>query len=443
MKPGLRYGLIALFFLAFFSAAPFIVSFVTGIKYDFKTRQFVRTGSIYAKTDPKKAQIFLNSKLAGTTPATLRFLSPGDYAIKIHKDGYFDWDKTLNVRAQYVTYANQNLNNIVLFLNHPAADLIHGGVQDFSSGRKRILYLTDSALHLADLSSAHREQTLSLPKNFSDLKIIPAQDENYYLLYDDSFAAVFDARNNRLFDISARISSLSSAGAATNGPDFQFSTNDDLYFLAKSVLYRIDWTQGSAAAVLNNVLAYRATGGNVYFLRFNPASQSTELDLSQAFGQSDAQVLIPALPNWSQAQIFLNNRSQLFILADGTFYALGGSGSLARIADSITTAQIYDFYGKILLASNNEIDLYDFFNGSLTSVTRSSQTVSNPVLLNDLGWVMFINDSRLQAIEIDNRDHQNNYTLAPAAANAKFALDSDLQKVFILNQGDLEQLTIR
>jgi hypothetical protein len=64
-------------------------------------------------------------------------------------------------------------------------------------------------------------------------------------------------------------------------------------------------------------------------------------------------------------------------------------------------------------------------------------------LLGNLGWVLYFNAGQLQTIEIDNRDHQNNYNLAAAGPDAEFFITPDNQKVFLLDGGRLSELTIR
>lgn len=442
MKPGLRYGLIALFFLAFLLLAPLVVAFVTGIKYDPAQHAFVRTGSISVKTQPKRADIFLNGEKAATSPATIRFLKPGDYSIRLHKDGYFDWTKILNVRAQYVSYANQDLDNVTLFLEHSANQEIKTGVANFYAGKKRILYLADAALFLADADNPQNAQQLSLPKaaDPGTLQILASNDENYYLFYNSSFAAVFDARSNKIYDISAMVDALGgSSNKSGDSGGFKFSDNDQLYFLAKPALYLLDWQKETQKLILPNVSEYAPASRNIYFLSPDSASGQTRL-LTLSGGNTD--LLLANLPAWTSARIFLNSRNQIYILGDGVFYAVGAN-SLQRIADAVADVQIINQYGEILLSNRNELDLYNFFSGKLSSITRSSKPIGSPALLGNLGWALFINDSRLQALELDNRDHQNDYTLAGVSASAKFYPGPNLQKLFLLDSGKLQQLTIR
>ena len=71
---------------------------------------------IFLKTDPKVADIYLNNQLKLTkSPARLTDLYQGRYDIRVTKDGYFDWKKTVEVTAGLAT---EN-EDIVLFLKNP------------------------------------------------------------------------------------------------------------------------------------------------------------------------------------------------------------------------------------------------------------------------------------------------------------------------------------
>ena len=77
----------------FFILAPAIVFYVSGIAFDFSSRRLVKTGSFVINTDPNKAEIFLNGALARKNSGNIKFLTPGEYDIKIQAPGYFDWTK--------------------------------------------------------------------------------------------------------------------------------------------------------------------------------------------------------------------------------------------------------------------------------------------------------------------------------------------------------------
>ena len=182
MKTRTRYSLLGFFILAFLILTPLMVLYVTGTRYDFQMHRFIKTGVIYAKTDPKGAQIFLNGASEGTTPSKIRFLSGGDYSIGIKKDGYFNWDKRLTLQAGFVTYVNKDLDNLVLYKSAGKQTELSDNVLAMSAGTKYLLYLKSNLLELADSKNLNApSKELNLNVTLQNAAIVAATGEDYFL----------------------------------------------------------------------------------------------------------------------------------------------------------------------------------------------------------------------------------------------------------------------
>lgn len=70
-----------------------------GFKPNLKTASFSRTGLIVAKSDPAGAQVYLNDRLTAVTDTNITFLDPGTYKVRIQKDGYSTWEKSIDIKA--------------------------------------------------------------------------------------------------------------------------------------------------------------------------------------------------------------------------------------------------------------------------------------------------------------------------------------------------------
>lgn len=60
------------------------------------------TGLLVTKSKPDGAQVFINDHLTTATDSTIN-LTPGEYTVKIIKDGYFPWEKKLQIQKEIVT----------------------------------------------------------------------------------------------------------------------------------------------------------------------------------------------------------------------------------------------------------------------------------------------------------------------------------------------------
>ena len=63
------------------------------------------TGLLVATSSPDGAQVFINGHLTTATDNTIN-LAPGEYDVKIFKDGYFPWEKKIVVQKEVVSKAD-------------------------------------------------------------------------------------------------------------------------------------------------------------------------------------------------------------------------------------------------------------------------------------------------------------------------------------------------
>lgn len=117
-----RRVIFYLFFLFFLIFSSIIIVYSKGWRFDFKKMRLVATGAIYLETKPAGVKIYLNDEFQKQTlnfsffpSALFSNLKPDYFDIKIEKDGYFSWAKTLIVKPGLVT----EVKEIELFLQKP------------------------------------------------------------------------------------------------------------------------------------------------------------------------------------------------------------------------------------------------------------------------------------------------------------------------------------
>jgi hypothetical protein len=97
-------ALILLFMLA---ATALVVIYGRGYRFDFSNggANLSGTGLLVATSSPDGAQVFVNGHLTTATANTIN-LAPGSYQVKIVKEGYLPWQKTLVIKNEVVTKAD-------------------------------------------------------------------------------------------------------------------------------------------------------------------------------------------------------------------------------------------------------------------------------------------------------------------------------------------------
>ncbi len=82
--------------------------FLRGYRLDWRRGLLEPSGLLVVNSNPKGASVFINDKLVTATDDTLN-LPPNRYRLKIVKDGYLPWEKTVNVKKEIVKQINAYL----------------------------------------------------------------------------------------------------------------------------------------------------------------------------------------------------------------------------------------------------------------------------------------------------------------------------------------------
>lgn len=90
-------------FLISFAIVSFIlIAYARGFRVDLTKKKITSTGLLVATSVPDGASVILNGHLTTATNSTTN-LPPGDYDVRIAKEGYLPWNKKLKVQPEIVT----------------------------------------------------------------------------------------------------------------------------------------------------------------------------------------------------------------------------------------------------------------------------------------------------------------------------------------------------
>lgn len=108
-----------------------VVLYGTGYRFGFQKGKptVSKTGILVSNSEPRGAQVFIDGHLTTATDTTLN-LTPGEYTVKIVKDGYFPWEKRLRIQEKVVTVADARLFPIALKLEGVSSTGVQSPVLD-------------------------------------------------------------------------------------------------------------------------------------------------------------------------------------------------------------------------------------------------------------------------------------------------------------------------
>lgn len=115
MNRKIRLIILISLVLTYFIVAPILIYYALGYRFDFDNQTVVSTGGFYLKIWPQEANILIDQEIVGQTNVfsnekLIRSLLPKKYNIAVQKEGYFGWDKNLDVEDKKIT----KLENITL-----------------------------------------------------------------------------------------------------------------------------------------------------------------------------------------------------------------------------------------------------------------------------------------------------------------------------------------
>ncbi len=104
MNKQLFVSFVILFFL--FAATILVIIYGKGYQIDFQKGrpEIAGTGLLVATSNPDGASVYINDHLTTATNNTIN-LAPGIYKVKIAKEAYFSWEKTIKVEKEVVAKA--------------------------------------------------------------------------------------------------------------------------------------------------------------------------------------------------------------------------------------------------------------------------------------------------------------------------------------------------
>ena len=129
----------------FCTLLPIILSYSLGYQIDYKELKIYKTGIIYVNSHPSGAGVYINGRRHNDlTPTQIEEMKPGRYKVEVRREGFYPWERELEVRPNMVTKADR----IVLFpVTQEMAKIGASQTQDFIvSDNNYIYYMSKDGL---------------------------------------------------------------------------------------------------------------------------------------------------------------------------------------------------------------------------------------------------------------------------------------------------------
>ncbi|KKW39263.1 MAG: hypothetical protein A2940_00905 [Candidatus Wildermuthbacteria bacterium RIFCSPLOWO2_01_FULL_48_29] len=406
MSKRARTSLFILLGILFLLAAPLLILYSQGYRFDWQERWFSQVGAFYFSVMPTRAEVFVNGQLTGRTARILgttltENFPPDTYQIRIQKEGYHPWEKLLTVSAKQVTEAK----HITLIPVDPPFTVLENEILAFWPSPRK----TEAIIQKSPRADAQTSWTLVLWDSLRNVE---------YPLYKSLSATDEILEIRWASDSNSFLMRIVSAGVSQS-----FIQRIDRSLLTQPTVektlqtaaqlrekYIIDPRAQQAAAFLEseNDIVWLDQNG-ILWQQGNTASQATQLN----------QKPFPVRAGTSYTIYTLRNES--FIQEAQTLYLLNRqTQAFEQFFTPFSEMTLSPDGKKLALSSGRELWLYYFEDdreqparakNERIFLTRFSEDIKN------LSWftshyLIFTRGDTIVVSEIDTRDHLNIVELA-------------------------------
>ncbi len=430
MDKTTRYLILLFIFIIFLALAPLIVLYVSGKGLSFNDNP-AGTGILDVQTNPSGAKVYLDGKTFDNSPTTIRFIKQGTYDIEIKKDGYHSWRKRLFIEAGKVTYAGTLDDTIKLLPNKVATQLTDQEVKTSITIGSEILFInTDKVINIYDLEQNKITKTAQASVAISEL--IPTKNNQL---------VIAKTEDNKLMTLDTKNLTLTTLPQALNGSENieMVSTNTLLAQKGNSLISYDLKTQSSPKTILNNIRAFTINGDLIYTA--NSTQNSLETYLWSNDTASKQNILYSAaIPDGQVTKLYITDHKELFLKIDRSLYRINNKPEL--ISNQVELINFNTERQQLTFKTPTEIYFYNFSSSTAELFNRQTTTTTQALVIPELGYGFIANDNGLSAIEIDNRNGQNQYLLFNTNPVAVMTVSADEKQLVILADRRLYSIII-
>jgi len=436
--------IIAFVFIAIFViGAPILIIYTAGYRYNYKKGSLEKSGALVIKTDPSRAEVFLNNKnINEKTPIRLNNVIPDDYNILLKKDGFYDWTKKLTVKSKETTFAE----DVVLFKKSEAQKIIEQPVNWISFAPNNdyavfcVTEFEQDYLYLLNLKNQKTSLVYNNNQIFVNPEIIWALDNSNFLFKTDSQLISFPAF------LPSRYQDLSSLTPAENLSNIKWNPKNasEFFTLQNNSIIKINVNQ-------NNYEKFFIPDKQIQIIDFLIKQEKiyiiSKINSKVFLGQYELadKKLVKTLELNNENNYFSQNKTSLLFITDkqnSNFYII--NPELDKILFQKNNIQNTDLNENqnLLLQTNHELVILNFDNFQEKNITRYSSGLSFATWHKSPNYVFALQDGKISIIELDERDFHYIITL-PYQNISQFNLDNKAKNLYFIQDDYLWYLEIQ
>lgn len=422
-----------IFILIFLIVAPILVLYTTGYRYNFQKRKIEQIGVLFLNTKPKEADLWLNnSPLSSNRPLRLSNLHPNYYLVRAEKEGYFTWQKNLEVKSKESTLAY----DIALFKNTAPLLFQKGAVAGFqlSPSNSSLITIKNNTVWLYDLENDKEEMIGVLPFVINQPAFQWSPNEEWVLIYDlaGQNCLIVEAggqkkvRTWKNFDLGP----LNSLSWAKNSQSIYAAAE-----IENNNFYEINFLKNSKKMLAEKVATGKEINGEIYFIK-NAEEKSILYRLRRSLLEKPlVELAVLPLADYKindQKNDFLSlsdsqNQIYLIDLSDSQQPLLRLNGNKSVWGEGTKNNFLY-YYDK------SEVWILDPETKKSYMLGRYDEEITKVLPLYDIPYFLLQLNNRLLLGELDDRDKRQFFTLFEEKNLKDAVLDKTGKQIYFIDK---------
>ncbi|MEA3272049.1 MAG: hypothetical protein U9P90_00095 [Patescibacteria group bacterium] len=435
MNIRIRYTFFAILIIIFLMVAPIVVLYTSGYRYNFVKNKVEKTGILVLDSMPDNALIFINEeKRKNKTETRIKNLLPDTYLVKIEREGYYVWEKFLEVKSKLTTFAE----NVLLFKKSVPMQMVSGKISSMalSNDKKTLAYATNNTLSVVDLKNGAQTE---IHKNTSPIVDIRWSSDDKKILIEEKYYPHF-----KVVDISDKSNVFSPKNYfGINFKKLEWDKNNgnllyglQLLSLKTGTLYKINLEDKKTETPVPIGNSFIAKGDVIYTVEF---VDKNDFLFKRSFDVSDEAEKITILPIGNYE--FLDYKDNCLTLlhkdrGELVFINLDNTDDNNILETKVIDSMwVDDNANKLLIKKDFSILVHNFETEKKELITRYGEEIKE-ILWHPQGeYIFFSVNNNLQVIELDSRGgSRNKITLVNFDEIKDFVLGKDAEKIYFIGK---------
>lgn len=462
-----RVVFISFLTILFITASYLIVFYALGWRLDWTTKRIIQPGAFYFKVLQSGAQIYINDQFKKKTDfffnsAYVDNIPSGRYKVSIKKEGFHDWEKSLEVDKREVT----EVKNTVLIPNDPGFSNTDKDILDIyasDDGKRIVLYedITASsstsnasswALKLIETDTGIKSQIITekdilnkISKKYPGRKTKVADlkfsTDSRALLLKASIGNNYEYFVLEIDHLPPVITYLDSLPLKSEVIGFNPQDYRRLLILKDNILNEIYFNGNrTTSPSIQNIIAYYLSSNGIYFLDKSGVLSKSDFYFNRIDRLNEA-----TLPMQNNAEIRIKaNDTDVVIKENQDLYLLSDKKSLDKMASSVRDFEFSPDQKKLLYFTDNDITvlfLKKEYGQPEKEKNEKASVAHFQDKIGDVYWytsfyLVFSVSGKIKVTEIDDRDKINMVDVADFKDPQLFWSDVN-KSIYVVSENNL------